>query len=71
MREILAIVTIPVVAKYAGYIEACAPAGAAAMDTCLPLTERATDSTTAVYSFVSGFSLTCIIPVLVPMIMSL
>ena len=71
MREILAIITIPLVAKYVGYIEACAPAGAAAMDTCLPLTERSTDSTTAVYSFVSGFSLTCIIPVLVPMIMNL
>lgn len=71
MREIIAIIIIPIVAKYIGYIEACAPAGAAAMDTCLPLTERATDSTTAVYSFVSGFVLTCIIPVLVPMIMNL
>lgn len=33
--------------------------------------ERSAGSTTAVYSFVSGFVLTCIIPVLVPMIMNL
>lgn len=71
MREIIAIIIIPPVAKYVGYLEACAPAGAASMDTCLPLVERATNSTTAVYSFVSGFVLTCIIPVMVPMIMNL
>ena len=71
MREIFAIICIPFVAKYVGYIESCAPAGAAAMDTCLPVTERSAGSTTAVYSFVSGFVLTCIIPVLVPMIMNL
>ena len=71
MREIIAIIIIPIVAKYIGYIEACAPAGAASMDTCLPLVERATNSTVAIYSFVSGFVLTCIIPVMVPMIMNL
>lgn len=71
MRELIAIITIPIVAKYIGYIEACAPPGAAAMDTCLPLVERATNSTTAVYSFVSGLVLSCVIPVLVPAIMSL
>ena len=71
MRELIAIITIPIVAKYIGYIEACAPPGAAAMDTCLPLVEKATDSTTAVYSFVSGLVLSCIIPVLIPIIMSL
>ena len=71
MREIFASICIPFVAKYVGYIESCAPAGAAAMDTCLPVTERSAGSTTAVYSFVSGFVLTCIIPVLVPMIMNL
>lgn len=71
MREIIAIVTIPLVAKYIGYIEACALPGAAAMDTCLPLVEKATNSTTAVYSFVSGLVLSCIIPVLIPMIMNL
>lgn len=71
MRELIAIITIPIVAKYIGYIEACAPPGAAAMDTCLPLVEKATNSTTAVYSFVSGLVLSCVIPVLVPAIMSL
>ena len=71
MRELIAIITIPIVAKYIGYIEACAPPGAAAMDTCLPLVEKATNSTTAVYNFVSGLVLSCVIPVLVPAIMSL
>ncbi len=71
MREIIAVILIPVTAKYIGYLEACAPAGAASMDTCLPLVERSTNSTVAVYSFTSGFVLTCIIPVMVPAIMNL
>lgn len=70
-RELFAIILIPVVAKYIGYIEACAPAGAASMDTCLPIVERATNSTVAVYSFVSGVILTIVVPFLTPTVMGL
>ena len=35
MREIFAIITIPIVAKYVGYVECASLPGAAAMDTYL------------------------------------
>ena len=42
--------------------------GAAAMDVCLPIVEKATRSDIAVYSFVSGVILSILVPVLVPVI---
>ncbi len=70
-RELAAVISIPAVAKYIGYIEACAPAGAASMDTCLPIVERSTNSTVAVYSFVSGVVITVLVPFLTPTVMGL
>ena len=58
---------IPIVAKKIGYIETCSLPGAAAMDVCLPIVEKATDSQTAVYSFVMGVVLSIAVPVLVPL----
>ena len=68
MRELLAIVFIPLVAKKIGYLETTAMPGAAAMDVCLPIVEKATRSEIAVYSFVSGVILSILVPVLVPII---
>lgn len=68
MRELLGIVFIPLVAKKIGYLETTAMPGAAAMDVCLPIVEKATRSEIAVYSFVSGVILSIIVPVLVPII---
>ena len=42
MREIFAIITIPIVAKYVGYVECASLPGAAAMDTVLPVVVGAT-----------------------------
>lgn len=67
MRELFSIVLIPLVARKVGYVEACALPGAAAMDTCLPIVVRATNSNIAVYSFISGLTLTMIVPFLVPL----
>lgn len=68
MRELFSIITIPIVARYVGYIECCGLGGAAAMDVCLPIVERSSNSTAAVYSFMSGLVLTIIVPILVPLL---
>jgi len=54
MREILGLVLIPAVAKWAGYIEATTLPGVAAADVCLPVVERVTGPHIVVYSFVIG-----------------
>jgi uncharacterized membrane protein YbjE (DUF340 family) len=71
MREMIGIIIIPIVAKKIGYIEACSLPGAAAMDVCLPVIEKATNSDTAVYAFVMGTVLSIAVPILVPLIIGL
>ena len=68
-RELAAILLIPFVAKRVGYIECTALAGAAAMDVCLPIVERSTNGSVAVYSFISGAVISALVPVLVPLIL--
>jgi len=68
MRELFSIILIPTVARKIGYVETTCLPGAAAMDVCLPIVERATSSNTAVYSFVSGVVLSTAVPILVPLI---
>ncbi len=67
MRELCAIIFIPMVAKRIGYVEALALPASPAMDVCLPLVERSTSGTVAVYSFISGFVLSMAVPFLVPL----
>lgn len=71
LRELLAIIVIPFIASKIGYLEAIAPAGATAMDTVLPVVVRCTNSRIAVFSFVSGCTLSLLVPILVPFIISL
>lgn len=71
MRELFSIIFIPIVAQKIGYIETTGMPGAAAMDVCLPIVEKATRSDIAVYSFVSGVILSIAVPVLVPLILGL
>ncbi len=70
-REILAIVFISYTAKYIGYFETVGLGGATSMDTTLPIITRNTNAETAVVSFVSGMMLSLMVPVLVPMIVSI
>ena len=67
MRELCAIIFIPIIAKKLGYVEALALPASPAMDVCLPLVERSTSGTVAVYSFISGFVLSMAVPFLVPL----
>ncbi|MFO7886863.1 MAG: lysine exporter LysO family protein [Eubacteriales bacterium] len=70
-REILAIIFIPITAKYIGYFETIALGGATAMDTTLPIITRNTNSETAVVSFVSGLLMSIFVPILVPLFIAL
>ena len=71
MREIFAIVLIPLVAKRVGYVECAALAGAAAMDSLLPVVVGATHERITIYSFVSGVMLSMAVPILIPMLIAL
>jgi len=71
IREIIAIITIPLIAKYIGKLESIAPAGATAMDTTLPIISKATDGNVAVISFITGVTLSLLVPILVPFLMIL
>ena len=70
-REIIAVLTIPIIAKKLNHLTSIAPAGATSMDTTLPLISETTDRETAVIAFISGAVLTAIVPFLVPMLYGL
>ncbi|MFZ5351152.1 MAG: lysine exporter LysO family protein [Bacillota bacterium] len=70
-REIIALMSIPYIAKYIGKFESIAPAGATAMDTSLPVISRATDGNTAVISFITGVVLSLLVPILVPLFIAI
>lgn len=65
-REMLSIVIMPLVVRYCGKIAAIAPGGATTMDTTLPIVVRYAGSEMSVISFVSGFTLSMLVIVLVP-----
>ena len=71
LRELLSIIFIPVVARKIGYAETTCMPGAAAMDVCLPIVERSTNGTVAIYSFISGLTLSFAVPIIVPIICNL
>jgi uncharacterized membrane protein YbjE (DUF340 family) len=66
MREMIAIITIPFVADKIGYIEVLGLGASANMDIALPIVEKSTHSGIAIYSFVSGISVSFLVPILVP-----
>lgn len=71
IRELLAILLIPVLAKWLNYESAIAPSGATAMDTTLPIITRYTDARISVLAFVTGVILSSLVPVLVPLMIRL
>ena len=58
----MALIIIPLIAKYAGKLESIAPAGATAMDTALPVISKSTDANTAIISIITGISLSILVP---------
>ncbi|QZY54175.1 lysine exporter LysO family protein [Crassaminicella profunda] len=70
-REIIALISIPFIARYIGDLEAISPAGATAMDTSLPIISNATNSKTAIIAFITGVILSSSVPILVPILINL
>lgn len=71
IREIIALISIPLIAKYVGNLEAIAPGGATTMDTSLPVVSASTNSETAIVAFISGVICTMSVPVILPIILKL
>lgn len=71
VREIMALITIPLIAKYIGHFEAIAPSAATAMDTCLPVISASTDSETTIVAFITGVICTMAVPIILPIILNL
>ncbi|MTI71218.1 MAG: lysine exporter LysO family protein [Firmicutes bacterium] len=71
VREIIALISIPLIAKYIGDIESIAPAGATAMDTSLPVISKSTNPKTAIVSFITGVVLSTAVPILVPIFINI
>lgn len=71
VREIVAVISVPIIAKKVGYIESIAPCGATGMDTLLPVVSNSTDPQTTIVCFISGFICTIAVPILVPIIIKL
>lgn len=70
-REIIALVSIPIIAKYIGNLEAVSTAGATAMDTSLPVISASTDPQTAIIAFITGVICTTSVPIILPIILKL
>lgn len=71
MREIFSILLLPLIAEKVGYIEAACIPGAPAMDVCLPIVNRATQGKAVTYGFVTGVTMSFLVPIMVPIMISL
>lgn len=67
MRELFSFLLIPLLVGFVGSIAAIAPGGATTMDSTLPVIMRSTDADTSIIAFLSGLTLTIIIPFLIPL----
>lgn len=71
-REMIALVTIPLIAKYLGKLECVATAGSPAMTVALPVISSATkDANITIIAFISGMTLGILVPLVVPFMMTL
>lgn len=69
IREILAMILVPFVAKYIGQIESISICGATAMDSALPVISNVTNPETTIIAFVSGVISTISVPLILPVIL--
>ena len=71
IREVLAFISIPFIAKHIGYLETIGAGAAISMDTGLPMITKNTNSELAVISFISGVIISLSVTVLVPIFVGL
>lgn len=65
LRELLAVISIPFIAKYLNSYSTIAPAGATSMDTTLPIISKYSGSEIVVIAFFNGALLSTLVPILV------
>ena len=68
-REVIGLITIPLIAKYIGKLESVSAAGATAMDTSLPVISSSTDPHTTIIAFITGVVCTTAVPIILPIIL--
>ncbi|MDK2784767.1 MAG: hypothetical protein PWQ41_1118 [Bacillota bacterium] len=71
LREALSMVILPWVHKYLGKLAAIAPGGATTMDVTLPLIAKVAGKEVVLVAFASGFILSLLVPVLVPLLIGI
>lgn len=71
LRELIAIFSVPFIAKYIGSLESVSVAGATAMDTLLPIINKNNSADISIVAFFSGIVLTTAVPFLVTMCISI
>ncbi len=69
LREIIAIVLVPLLSKTLGPWPAISTAGATAMDTVLPVIAHSAGSESAAVAFISGVLLSLSVPLVVPVLL--
>jgi uncharacterized membrane protein YbjE (DUF340 family) len=67
LRELTALVMIPLVVRFVGSAEAVALGGATTMDTTLPILAQTTDGEATPLAFAHGAMLALVVPVLIPL----
>jgi uncharacterized membrane protein YbjE (DUF340 family) len=70
-RELIAILSIPFVAKYLAEYQIISMGGATTMDTTLPVISTVVAKEFIIIAFISGFVLTIMVPFIVPMLLKL
>ena len=70
-REIIALVLIPLIAKYIGNLEAISAAGATAMDTSLPIIAASTNPQSTIIAFITGVICTTSVPIILPIVLNI
>lgn len=69
-REVLGLISIPLIAKHLGKLETVAISGATAMDTSLPIISKYTDAETTIIAFVTGVICTASVPIILPIVLN-
>ena len=70
-RELLAIFSIPIIAKKIGSFESVSVAGATAMDSVLPIINKSNPAEISIISFYSGLVISIIVPILIPILVNI
>lgn len=71
LREILAFMLIPVIARYLNFYTAIAPAAATSEDTTLPMLIKYTNEEVVIMAVVNGILCSAAVPVLIPFMYSI